>query len=66
MCRRFGAEIIDEELNDEFDGNLEDSTEQINQIKPEEMKAFCDEYVIGEDKAKKVLSVAVYNHYKEN
>ena len=33
-------------------------------IKPEEMKKFLDEYVIGQDEAKKVLSVAVYNHYK--
>ncbi len=33
-------------------------------MKPEEIKAFLDEYVIGQDEAKKVLSVAVYNHYK--
>ena len=39
--------------NDEFDGNLEEPAEQINLIKPEEMKAFLDEYVIGQDKAKK-------------
>lgn len=32
--------------------------------KPKEIKAFLDEYVIGQDRAKKVLSVAVYNHYK--
>jgi len=32
--------------------------------KPQELKAFLDEYVIGQDEAKKVLSVAVYNHYK--
>ena len=32
--------------------------------KPKEMKAFLDEYVIGQEEAKKVLSVAVYNHYK--
>ena len=38
--------------------------EEINLIKPEEMKAFLDDYVIGQDQAKKVLSVAVYNHYK--
>lgn len=63
-CVDVCAEIIDEELeNDEFDGNLEEPAEQINLIKPE-MKAFLDEYVIGQDKAKKVLSVAVYNHYK--
>ena len=64
-CVDVCAEIIDEELeNDEFDGNQEEPAEQINLIKPEEMKAFLDEYVIGQDKAKKVLSVAVYNHYK--
>ncbi len=33
-------------------------------MKPEEIKAFLDDYVIGQDEAKKVLSVAVYNHYK--
>jgi ATP-dependent Clp protease ATP-binding subunit ClpX len=33
-------------------------------LKPKEMKAFLDQYVIGQDEAKKVLSVAVYNHYK--
>ena len=36
----------------------------INLLKPEEIKAFLDDYVIGQDEAKKVLSVAVYNHYK--
>ena len=35
-----------------------------NLPKPTELKAFLDQYVIGQDKAKKVLSVAVYNHYK--
>ena len=38
--------------------------EEINLLKPEEIKAFLDDYVIGQDEAKKVLSVAVYNHYK--
>ncbi len=38
--------------------------DEINLLKPEEMKGFLDEYVIGQDEAKKVLSVAVYNHYK--
>ena len=41
-----------------------DAREEINLIKPKEMKAFLDEYVIGQEQAKKVLSVAVYNHYK--
>ena len=37
---------------------------KINLMKPKEIKEFLDEYVIGQDDAKKVLSVAVYNHYK--
>lgn len=64
-CVDICAEIIEEELmDDEFDGKKEDESEQINLIKPEEMKSFLDEYVIGQEQAKKVLSVAVYNHYK--
>lgn len=35
-----------------------------NLIKPKEMKAYLDQYVVGQDEAKKVISVAVYNHYK--
>lgn len=62
-CVDICAEIIEEELEDE-DTAAYDETEQINLLKPEEMKAFLDEYVIGQDQAKKVLSVAVYNHYK--
>lgn len=60
-CIEVCAEIIEEELGFEsFDPVLDD----INLLKPEEIKAFLDEYVIGQDEAKKVLSVAVYNHYK--
>lgn len=63
-CVDICAEIIEEELeNDEEVGGF-DEEEQINLLKPEELKAFLDEYVIGQDQAKKVLSVAVYNHYK--
>jgi ATP-dependent Clp protease ATP-binding subunit ClpX len=36
----------------------------INLLKPSEIKAFLDQYVIGQDRAKKIISVAVYNHYK--
>ena len=36
----------------------------INLLKPEEIQAILDDYVIGQDEAKKALSVAVYNHYK--
>ena len=56
MC----AEIIEEEF--EYDERKE--FDDINLLTPEEMKTFLDEYVIGQDEAKKVLSVAVYNHYK--
>jgi len=65
-CVDICAEIIEEELeNDELSGREErDIKEQINLLKPKEMKAFLDEYVIGQEQAKKVLSVAVYNHYK--
>ena len=63
-CVDICAEIIEEELEEnDFDGEA-DEAEQINLLKPEELKAFLDEYVIGQDQAKKVLSVAVYNHYK--
>ena len=36
----------------------------INLLRPKEIKAFLDDYVIGQESAKRVLSVAVYNHYK--
>ena len=61
-------EICSEIVDDEFGPDEEDSQEadefQINLKKPEELKSFLDDYVIGQDEAKKVLSVAVYNHYK--
>ena len=62
-CVDICAEIVDE---DEFgiDSNKSNAQEEINLLKPEELKAFLDDYVIGQDQAKKVLSVAVYNHYK--
>ena len=55
------AEIIDEELGADFENEMSD---EINLLKPQEIKKFLDEYVIGQEEAKKVLSVAVYNHYK--
>jgi ATP-dependent Clp protease ATP-binding subunit ClpX len=59
-CIDICAEIIEEEFEDYAFAGEED----INLLKPEEIKSFLDEYVIGQDIAKKVLSVAVYNHYK--
>lgn len=63
-CVDICAEIIEEELENEDVADEGTGMEQINLLKPEEMKAFLDDYVIGQDQAKKVLSVAVYNHYK--
>lgn len=59
-CIGICSEIIEEEL----DYNERELFDDINLLTPEEMKAFLDDYVIGQDEAKKVLSVAVYNHYK--
>lgn len=64
-CVDICSEIIEEEFEEEEEkGKGSEDLEEINLIKPEEMKSFLDEYVIGQDDAKKVLSVAVYNHYK--
>ena len=59
-CIGICTEILEEEFG-EYDP-MEDT--DINLLKPEELKAFLDDYVIGQEAAKKVLSVAVYNHYK--
>lgn len=61
-CIELCSEILEEEFQ-----NLQDEPQafgDINLMRPKEIKAFLDEYVIGQDSAKKVLSVAVYNHYK--
>lgn len=57
-CIDICSEIIEEEF-EQYIGDTE-----IHLSEPKEIKAFLDEYVIGQDEAKKVLSVAVYNHYK--
>ena len=62
-CVEVCSEIIEEECAYE-EGRERNVFSDINLLKPEEIKAFLDEYVIGQDEAKKVLSVAVYNHYK--
>lgn len=60
-CIHQADQILNEEQKTK---KPEDDLPQFKLIKPVEMKKFLDEYVIGQDEAKKVLSVAVYNHYK--
>ena len=62
-CVDLCNEILDEE---EMKARAADESpeDEINLLKPVEIKQFLDEYVIGQDEAKKALSVAVYNHYK--
>ena len=60
-CVEICDEIMEEELEEDY---AMDGEEDINLLTPVEIKAFLDEYVIGQDEAKKALSVAVYNHYK--
>jgi ATP-dependent Clp protease ATP-binding subunit ClpX len=57
-CIELCQEIIDEEFDEELDTELQDVP------KPAQIKEFLDQYVIGQDEAKKALAVAVYNHYK--
>ena len=74
-CVEHAQDIIDQELYHgkkktqrdavQGDKNKKGSSAQLAEnIKPKEIKAHLDKYVIGQDEAKKVLSVAVYNHYK--
>jgi ATP-dependent Clp protease ATP-binding subunit ClpX len=57
-CVAVCQDIIDE------DQNYEPSPKNVHLPKPPEIKGFLDQYVIGQDKSKKKLAVAVYNHYK--
>lgn len=59
-CIDLCAAIMDEESEEEIIAEDLD----INLLRPKEIKEFLDEYVIGQDEAKKALAVAVYNHYK--
>ena len=57
-CISLCSEIIEEEFE------MDEDIEEFNLYKPEQIKEFLDQYVIGQDDAKKALAVAVYNHYK--
>ena len=59
-CVEICADIVEEE----YEEAQEDAEMDINLLKPVEIKDFLDDYVIGQNEAKKVLAVSVYNHYK--
>ncbi|HEU0110083.1 MAG TPA: ATP-dependent Clp protease ATP-binding subunit ClpX [Flavisolibacter sp.] len=63
-CVEHAREIIDQELMVRDDKSSGSTSFKLTVKKPIEVKKFLDEYVIGQDEAKKVLAVAVYNHYK--
>ena len=67
-CAKSAYDIIEKHKSDSSHNkelsNIEDNAIITNILTPKELKVILDEYVIGQEKAKKVLSVAVYNHYK--
>ena len=64
-CVEQAGEIVKEYLHEERERNVAKANDSINEIPtPKEIKEYIDQYVIGQDDAKKYLSVAVYNHYK--
>ena len=56
------VELCDEIIQEEMEETLEEDT--LSLPKPKEMMEILNDYVIGQERAKKILSVAVYNHYK--
>ena len=60
-CITQAQQILSEELKTKGNGT---SAPNFNLIKPVELKKYLDQYVVGQDEAKKVIAVAVYNHYK--
>jgi ATP-dependent Clp protease ATP-binding subunit ClpX len=63
-CVDHAREIIEQELMVRDEKNAAPSAFKLTVKKPIEVKKFLDEYIIGQDEAKKVMAVAVYNHYK--
>ena len=70
VCAKSAYDIIQSHKDGSVDGEVSQQldTQELGDVqkilKPKELKSILDDYVIGQDKAKKVLSVAVYNHYK--
>ncbi|MBL7836635.1 MAG: ATP-dependent Clp protease ATP-binding subunit ClpX [Bacteroidetes bacterium] len=63
-CVEQASKIVEVELGNTVKPKKGQNELQINLLKPAEIKKHLDEYVIGQDQAKKVLAVAIYNHYK--
>lgn len=63
-CINLCNNLVEEEVTDKSTPVLQQTSSQKQLPKPKEIKQHLDEYVIGQDEAKKILSVAVYNHYK--
>jgi ATP-dependent Clp protease ATP-binding subunit ClpX len=63
-CVEQASKIVEVELGNTVKSKKGGSDLKINLLKPAEIKKHLDEYVIGQDQAKKVLAVAIYNHYK--
>ena len=65
-CVELCNEILDEEFFETKDKEVEENAVPAEKSipKPHEIKSYLDQYIVGQDDAKKVLSVAVYNHYK--
>ncbi len=61
QCIQQAQNILSDEMNSKLKNSI---SSQMTLLKPMEIKKFLEQYVIGQDDAKKVLSVAVYNHYK--
>ncbi len=61
VCSDLLADLYEPEEQDEFT----ETSDSLSLLRPAEIKAQLDKYVIGQDEAKKILSVAVYNHYKK-
>lgn len=63
-CVEICSDIVADALEEADIKSKEEALDDIKLLKPAEIKSFLDDYVIGQETAKKVLSVAVYNHYK--
>jgi ATP-dependent Clp protease ATP-binding subunit ClpX len=63
-CVEQASKIVEVEFGNTAKSKKQSGDLQLNLLKPQEIKQHLDEYVIGQDQAKKVLAVAIYNHYK--